>query len=190
MAANKSGKDRPTHASHKDTSHAKWSKGGDAPIAQFPWPESRGTAIMALRIREAWAGCLALSTTHRELGDFRAALSQACEGFRSDDDNRPDCNAKQDIAVYPPTYSEIDDAAAHRSMKTGSKIHRARSLMFLSAHDPTQYQKRGITSSTGRAVTHTGSPGRRYSRGQASKPPARSAGMFRIIANLRGHGQT
>jgi hypothetical protein len=54
----KNGKNHPTHASHKDTSLAKRSKGGDAPIAHLPWPEFRGTTVMALRVKEARAGCL------------------------------------------------------------------------------------------------------------------------------------
>jgi hypothetical protein len=38
--AEKTGKNRPVDAPHKDTSLAKRSKGGDAPIAQFPGPNA------------------------------------------------------------------------------------------------------------------------------------------------------
>jgi len=56
----KKGKNRPAPTPHEDTSLAKRTKGGDAPIAHLPWPEFRGTAVMAIRIKGARAGCLTL----------------------------------------------------------------------------------------------------------------------------------
>lgn len=38
--------------------------------------------------------------------------------------------------------------------------------------------------------TDSGRLGHRLSMGQERSPPARTAGMFRIVANLNGHGQT
>jgi len=48
----------------------------------------------------------------------------------------------------PPFWSmyiavpKLEETAAQTRMKTMSKIHRPRSLTFLSVHDPTQYQSK------------------------------------------------